>query len=288
MYRSNNSSIFAFPLSAFVGALTVLAPLPSFAQAAPVITAEGIQNGNDRDIDAHRRAPVISVGTDVQQSSGIAKLSVDAFVPDSDYAPYPVRFDFFVNGELQSSQIRSPQLNRGLGIDVSLKEFPLPFNYTVVGTVIHPNRSFSSVIEGAVFSSTFTGSLDCTVTQSVSADGTPETFTASAVQASQTGNDAFSLDFDATNDNGDTGHVVSALSVTNGKGNGSLTLTVGGSPTTQTVSGTVTQASAGGDVSAIDVAASDKSISLSCSQHGAAAATPTPAATATPDPSTGL
>ncbi len=75
---------------------------------------------------------------------------VDGKVPNEEYQKYPIQYDFFVNNRLFSSQVTSLQLPGPIGIDVGADVAPLPFNYTIKATVLHPNRSFTTMAFGAV------------------------------------------------------------------------------------------------------------------------------------------
>ena len=78
------------------------------------------------------------------------KILVDGQVPNEEYQKYPIQYDFYINNRLFSSQITSKQLPGPIGIDVSSEVVPLPFNYTIKATVLHPNRTFTTMAFGAV------------------------------------------------------------------------------------------------------------------------------------------
>ena len=113
-------------------------------------------------IDKKRRSPVIVLGT--ERTAGNVKILVDAYVPNSEYAEYPIKFDFLVNGESYTSQVRSKEFNRPIGIDIPSTKQAAPFNYTIIATLLHPNRQFVSMAQGAVYGKNLSGKLSCTAT----------------------------------------------------------------------------------------------------------------------------
>jgi len=166
----------------------LIAITPAKAQTDPaplVLRAEGIAG----DIDKHHRAPILSVSTETTADG--ARILVDTSVPDPVYAKYPVRVDFFVNRKLFSSQIRSPELPGALGVDVPSALAALPFNYSVVATLVQPNRTFTTVINGAAFANTLGKVYDCTLTlpgEVNSGDGVSSVeYLAESIPSSQTG-----------------------------------------------------------------------------------------------------
>lgn len=124
-------------------------------------TARGVQNGPSFDMDKKERDPLLTVGAEYVKASSdkaaYGRILVDATILNTEFTGYPIRFDFFVNRKLIESQVRSKQLPGPIGIEVPSTVASVPFNYTVVATLLHPNRSFTSVIEGAVFTSTLAG-----------------------------------------------------------------------------------------------------------------------------------
>lgn len=168
----------------------------AMAQTEPgplVLRSEGIAG----DIDKHRRSPILSLSTETSQTG--ARILVDTSVPDPVYAKYPVRVDFFVNRKLFSSQIRSPELPGPLGIEVPTALAALPFNYSVVATLIHPNRTFTTVINGAVFANTLGKVYDCTLTLPDDKDSAVE-YIAEEIPSSQTGPKTIYFAFLGTSD----------------------------------------------------------------------------------------
>jgi hypothetical protein len=120
----------------------VVSPTP--ITTGSVLSAEGIGIHVDRD----RRAPVITLTTP-KRDKGYSLL-IDAYLPNKEYAKFPIQFQIFVNGQMVATQVRSPELPRAIGFDVTPDIAEAPFNYTIVATVLYPNRSFTSVAQGAV------------------------------------------------------------------------------------------------------------------------------------------
>jgi hypothetical protein len=133
--------------------------LASNLQAQELISSEGIVG----DVDEGRRAPIISFSTKVAEDKSSATILVDTQVINEEYKKFPIVVDFFVNGRLFSRQYRSPELPAPLGIDVPKELAEIPFNYSVVATLLHTNRQYVSVIQGAINSDQTSSSLTCEV-----------------------------------------------------------------------------------------------------------------------------
>ena len=126
---------------------------------------EGINNS----IDKKRRNPVITVKTSYVTDTSTAKIIVDSYIPNTDFEKYPVKFEYFINKKLFTSQIRNVSTTGDLGIDVGPDIAPVPFAYSIVATLLHPNRQYITVAEGTVSETNSTGtplegSLGCTLT----------------------------------------------------------------------------------------------------------------------------
>jgi hypothetical protein len=231
----------------------------SFLTATPIITAlptdtllqtEGIGG----DIDRDDRDPRITFSVNVK-SDGSAKILVNGKVPNEEYQKYPIQYDFFINNRLFSSQVTSLQLPGPIGIDVGADVAPLPFNYTIKATVLHPNRSFTSMAFGAVDESMI---VEATPTPEPTSIGTPSTggngtsVLDCTVSYDNTGTENFT---DYTNRNvtiSQSGSLISAVfSATSSDGASSvdveIAVTAGGSTgdATRPLSGTVQVRSAG-------------------------------------------
>lgn len=179
--------------------LITIVPLlaaPLFAQQNPTLTSEGVSG----DMDSKRRSPVLSVSPVVE--SGKVKILVDAYVAHPEYKHLPIQFDFYINRQFLTSQIRSSELPGPVGIDVSTTTSPLPFNYTVIARLLHPNREFTTVINGAVFASVLTSQFDCTLVTAANSDESIE-YVANDVTTIQLSNSSFKISFKAESVDGD-------------------------------------------------------------------------------------
>ncbi len=268
----------AFPLVAVLLALTTVLGVPSShaqVSADPVLTTEGISG----DIDKKRRGPVLSVGVHRNQTDssgarggiGNTTLLVDAFVPNKEYERYPIRFDFFVNRKLVSSQLRSVELPGPIGVEVTPEMGSIPFNYSVVATLLHPNREFTTILNGAVTSATptppATAISSCTL-EIVPGEGEELTvYVADTVTVTPGEDGNFSVSFQTSKlDDGSQGDPVSAtadFTVTNGEVTGTLTTSVNGNEETVDISGSAVVE--GDSLQNIDVKPETGATALSCS-----------------------
>ena len=73
-------------------------------------TVEGVSG----DIDKKHRGPSLSVNAYAEGSG--AKILADAYVPNTEFTSYLIRFDFYINRRLFSSQIRSKELSGAIGV----------------------------------------------------------------------------------------------------------------------------------------------------------------------------
>jgi hypothetical protein len=112
------------------------------------VEAQEAAEGVSGTVDKKRRSPIIFV--DPKAEGRTVKILIDLFVPNEEYREYPVKVEFYVNRQLFATQIRSKELPGPLGVvlgpDVAVK----PFNYSIVATLLHPNRQFVSVAQGAI------------------------------------------------------------------------------------------------------------------------------------------
>jgi hypothetical protein len=113
------------------------------------LTAEGISG----DLDREGRGPRFSFSTELSDEN-VAKILVSGQVPNEEYQKYPIQYEFYINNRLFSSQIYSEELSGPIGIEVGPQEAQVPFNYSIVAHVLHPNRRFSSVAFGAITEAT--------------------------------------------------------------------------------------------------------------------------------------
>jgi hypothetical protein len=249
------------------------APEPTVVPASSVITSEGISG----DVDKKRRGPLVSVGTQYSKGNGskgseVAKILVEAVTQNDDYKQYPIRVDFFINRNLFTSQMRSTELPGPLGVEITPDTARVPFSYSVVATLLHPNREFTTVIHGAVFATDLGSTLStCTLTvTSAQSGGTTATqkvsYVAKDVQVAQSGNSAATVSFETSEledgSSSDTVTTNALLSFAGTTVSGTLTTTISGRP--QVVDVTGTGAIGGNGVSSFSVSSADKGTALAC------------------------
>jgi hypothetical protein len=256
------------PLIAAAQTPTPTTPPSSFVTVTPVAPADGTllqAEGIGGDVDRDDRGPRITYSVQVR-SDGVTRILVDGKVPNEEYQKYPIQYDFFINNRLFSSQVTSVQLPGPIGVDVGPDAGPLPFNYTIRATVLHPNRSFTSMAFGAVDESMIvdatptpepaivttpgTGGngasvLDCTISYDKTATSNFTEFTNTDVTISQSGS-LISASFSATSSDG-AASVTIDFAVTAGDSPGDATrpltgtvqVTSGGSADNVTIDGEV-------------------------------------------------
>ena len=239
-----------------IPAVLVVAPKPAHSQE----TAEGISGA----IDKKRRSPVLTVETKgvTDEATGVQtqKIIVDAYVPNSEYADYPIKFDFYVNRKLFVSQTRSKELPGAIGVDIGTDIATPPFNYQIVATLLHPNRQFVTVAQGAIYASDIASTLNCSFTEGSDATSTP--FTKDGITIAQSGPESVSITFTGTNTAGDTKEVAATATFVGGVATGNISLDATEIP----VTGTVTKSSSG-SVQSLALSAVDATtpVSLDCS-----------------------
>lgn len=215
-------------------------------------------------IDKGRRGPVLSVG--ITRGDKVVSILADAHVVNEEYTDYPIQFDFFVNRKLFSSQIRSKALPGPVGVDVGTDVATPPFNYTVLAKLIHPNREFSTVIEGAVFATNLVTTFDCSLTIP-GEDEDSTLFTESNITSGQSGNETIVVTLSsARGENGAKTLTSSSSLVVNSSDSsarGSLSYTLDGSQVTLPVSGSSVFTS--GNLQEISVSSDDGETVLECS-----------------------
>ncbi len=239
------------------------------ASSSVVNTNEGVSGF----LDKKRRAPSLSVGVHRGENNAI-KLLADAYVANEEYTDYPIKFEFFVNRALVATQIRSKELPGAVGIDVDSKRYPFPFNYTVIATVLGPNRTFTTTLDGAVYSADLTGSgtiTACTLalsdTVTTQSDTTARTYKAEKVVFSQTSNSTLQVSFETSTlldgTKGDTVVVSADIAVDGEKASGDVTVTEGDkAATTTSTTGKATDKD--GKVTGFTLTSSDKNTVLTC------------------------
>jgi hypothetical protein len=257
----STASFLVLGLSATLANAQTATPTPD-PSTQNVLVSEGIGG----DIDKHRRGPVLSVG--IKRAPAVVKLLVDTSIQNEQYADYPIQLDYYVNRMHFTSQIRSKALPGPLGIDVGSDYTAPPFNYTVVAKLLHPNREFTTVIEGAVFELDLAATLDCTLTRPVDGEeGSSKIYTESSVATVQLSNDTLLLNASAlkTPNKSSTASVNGNVTVknTDGTASGNITVIEGAQSASEELSGTFTSAS--GLLSSISLSSSDGETVVECS-----------------------
>jgi hypothetical protein len=237
------------------------------ASSGTILTHQGIGEF----VDLKNRAPVLSVG--VNRSGSNVKLLVDATVENDEYKDYPIRFDFFVNRQLVSTQLRSKELSGGIGIDVTPQDATIPFNYSVIATLLTPNRTFTTVINGAVFETDLATKLSsCTYTVSDKVttqdeDSSSRVYVADKITTVQNGNEGLTVSFTTSKlqdgSEGDSVTVTSTLTIDGEKATGSISTVIAETPAAKVdVSGSAK--STNGAVTSFSVQSADTFTKLEC------------------------
>lgn len=232
--------------------------LTGSAAAQNVITGEGISG----EIDKKRRSPTVSVG--VVNDGTTTKILVDAYIAAPEYKDYPIEFEFFINRHFYTSQIRSQELPGPIGINITNADVSIPFNYSIVARTLHPNREFTTVINGAVFAAELSTVLDCTLTTGINSENTIE-YVANSVSLRQNGNSTVSIEFDTHST--PSGHTIEASgTMTVSDTQAATTLTIiedGKDPQAVALSGEVVKEDDG--MSSFNLSSADGGVSLNCS-----------------------
>lgn len=239
--------------SLLIGGIT-----PSYS-LAQVLTSMGVAG----EMDSKGRNPQLSVRPEV--SADNVKILVDAAISDRTLVKFPVRFDFFVNRGFFTSQIRSPELPGPIGIDVPSSIASVPFNYTVIASIVHPNRKFTTLINGAVFSGSLFGNLDCSLTLNSTSED-PIDLSNSSVDSGQSSNNNFTLNFTGTDsDDGSEASISSSFNVNSDDSiSGNITVVRDGLTQSFQTSGTISRDSSEGGLEEVDVSSSDGNTVLIC------------------------
>lgn len=231
-----------------------------FTLSASPLWAQGITffEGVSGDVDKHHRGPTISISS--QTTAGGAQILADAYTKDKQFQKYPIRFDFYVNRRLFSSQIRSAEQPGAIGVDVGSDIASVPFNYAVIATVVHPNRQYVSMAQGTVYSSSLGATLDCTLT--VENGDTVLAFNQTGVSISQVGNGSVSLSFTGADaDTSEEATTSAALTISGTRVSGTLSIARAGTAGDVAVSGTAVSTSS---LESFEVQSSDGVTKLAC------------------------
>ncbi len=230
--------------------------------SSDVLVGEGISGYMDR----KHRNPIVSSRT--VSRPGSVEILADAYIQNGDFDDAPIQFQFFVNRTLLKTQLRSVELPGAVGVTVTPDVATAPFNYSIVATTLHPNRTFTTVIHGAVFPTDLVATFDCTLALT-DTDGVVTEYEASDVTSGQTGSDTLTLSLTEAASIDDSENTIDATATLNDAGAGStgtLVTTKGDATLTHDVTGTITKS--GGTVTAIDFTSSDGLATLTCSASG--------------------
>ncbi len=231
---------------------------PTLIPSSGTITGEGISGESDRD----RRSPTVSVNASTSETG--SKILVDAYIADPEFKNYPIQFDFYINRQFYTSQLRSSELPGPIGIDIPLTAATTPFNYSVVAKTMHPNRVFTTIINGAVFSSNLNASFDCTLTTGINSDDSI-VYISNNTSIEQSGNSSVSLSFEA--ESTPDGHEVSAssnISISGTEATGTIVIEEDGNEArTVNVTGTVEQTDS--KLTSLSLTSTEADVTLSCS-----------------------
>ena len=220
----------------------------------------GIETTEGLHFDIRHRYAKLSVTENI--TDGNVQLLANVFVESDSTKLYPVKLEFFVNGQLFATQITSASLPRPVGVDIGTDIATVPFNYTVVASVLHPNRTIHSILEGVAFGSNLQSTLDCTLTLDVDSE-TPSEFTADDINTTQTGSNTFDLVFDAINSDAETLTVTTTVNVSEDNASALLDLNNGTTNSQVSVSGTAVTGEDG--LNSFEMQSESGATTLSCS-----------------------
>jgi hypothetical protein len=244
-----------------------------FALAVPLVACivnvadaraqELIAEGTGSTVDSKRRGPVLLLRTS-SEANGVTKILADAYVPNEQYRSYPIEFKFFVNRNLVATQMRTAELGGPIGIDVAPTLAPRPFNYSIVATLLHPNRQFVTVAQGAVYERSLGAKLNCTVSAGLNGSASEKrTYLAQGVILQQTGPDAVKMNFlGHTAEDEDERFFDASLTVGTTAASGTVRVSDEGGAYTVTGKPTFS----GGALTALSLADTGKQITLECNQ----------------------
>lgn len=232
--------------------LALILCTPAFSQDK--LVQEGILDH----LDKERRGPVLTVSA--KRIGDAGQILADAYIPYEDLNKFPIKFDFYVNGELFSSQLRTPELNRAIGVTVPRERAALPFNYQVIATLLTPNRVYPTVIQGAVFETDLTAKVSCSITiESPDLEEENMEYDATGVDLTQSSSSSVSLNFTANSEEGSV-DLAGSLSIEGTSLSGNLTTTQNGETVSRTVTGSLSRD--GDKISSLNV--SSENFELDC------------------------
>lgn len=244
-----------------------------------VAHSQEIAEGVVGTIDKKRRSPVFSVEPKVSPEK--VEIILNTTIPADEYEPYPVRFELFVNDKFATSKYQPAELRGPLTFEITPELAVAPFKYVITATLLHPNRQFVTVAQGAIYEQNFFTTLACTVVKTtITAAGEEQQteYSNSEVKITQPGNSKLELEFAGTytNEAGDekTEQVKASLnytkpvsSTTEAASDGSVTgtVTIGELPATS-LEGTASVDSTTKKLSTITAASSSGKVTLECGE----------------------
>ncbi len=246
-------------LSVIVALVLIGLPFSVASQesASPgILSVEGVSG----DVDVKGRDPILSFSKEVFSDS--SRILVDAYVKNEGYSKYPIRFEFYVNNRLISNQIRSKELPGAIGITLDKSQYPIPYNFTIIASLITPNRNFNTAAYGAVTGSELSARLSCTLLLQTAGED-PIEYSAEGVAVGQSTDGSAFLNFTGTSVEGAVRTATANLAVVGQSATGTVSYEGTGDSGAAQVSGEATLTN--GNLSAIDVSSVDGAVALACS-----------------------
>ena len=233
--------------------------LPFEVQAQDSSTRATLRNeGIAGDIDKHHRGPLLSVQSSVSDEQ--FSLVTEVSVLNEEFSKYPIKIEFFVNRTLVSTQYRSPELPGALGITLSRTEYPLPVNYSVVATQLHPNRTYTTVIQGAIFGEDLTSITSCSLTTTEGEESS--TYNSTSLTIAQSGQTTFEISFSGKSESESEIQASGSFSVSDGQASGTISTTQDDETVTTDLTGTATKE--GDKLTSLSLSSSDSSLTIEC------------------------
>jgi hypothetical protein len=230
-----------------------LISISCLAQDGTTLMSAGV--AGERDADG--RNPELFV-TKVKNGNTVSLL-VDAHVPHTGYQQYPMQFDFYINRQFFTSQIRSKELPGPIGIDIGPDIATIPFNFAVIVKGLHPTRSLHAMVTGAVYDNELGGTFSCSA--SLKDESETKIFEAPNVIINQTANNQFTLVVKAFSSEGEELQYSGTLTIDGENITG--VLKVGKDSVTLTnISGNASVSN--GSLTSFDAKSSDETFSLAC------------------------
>lgn len=232
----------------------------STVSSEQTLSTEGVVG----DVDKGRRAPTLTFSTKVAPDGSSATILADTQVINEDYKKYPISVDFYVNGRLFSKQFRSLELPAPLGVVVPKELAAIPFNYSIVATLIHPNRQYVTVAQGAVTLNDSKSALQCILTLPESENGVASSL-AGTVPNSLNSDNTLNFTLTEGNSSAQISLVIApsaASAIRDATGSALVKQSDPSSDATYSLKGTAT--ASGPTVSEIKTTATEENVSLNC------------------------